>query len=238
MSEVSKRFTCVDHDDPMTVGQIALVQRTPLLFHMSADGAWPGIERHGLLSASALLDLYGVTGEARDMLKSRRRCASAILRREGMPPATLRDQIPLSDGGLMRCLAPGTTPNDWYRLLNGMVFFWPSRKRLETLLWARSYRDAAHTVLTVDTASLVAAHGDRVRISPINSGFSARNPAPRGPDLFLPLTNPKALTRITEVVVIGGIPDISRHVVDVSRVAAGDVIGATLRPGDQSARRT
>ena len=34
----------------------------PPLYHMAAEGSWPSIQRHGLLSTSALLDLYEVCG--------------------------------------------------------------------------------------------------------------------------------------------------------------------------------
>lgn len=34
-----------------------LAERYPRLFHMAAAGSWPSIERHGLLSTSALLDI-------------------------------------------------------------------------------------------------------------------------------------------------------------------------------------
>ncbi len=37
----------------------------PRLYHMAEAAAWPSIQRHGLLSTSALLDLYGVAGAER-----------------------------------------------------------------------------------------------------------------------------------------------------------------------------
>ena len=36
---------------------------------MAADGAWPQILRHGLLSTSAILDLLGVSGDRRHRLE-------------------------------------------------------------------------------------------------------------------------------------------------------------------------
>lgn len=45
----------------------------PRLWHMAADGSWPSIRDRGLLSTSALLDLYEVTGDERVSLESRHR---------------------------------------------------------------------------------------------------------------------------------------------------------------------
>jgi hypothetical protein len=61
-------------------------------------------------------------------------------------------------------------PEQWFETLNARVFFWLSRKRLRKLLNARAYRARPQTVLTLDTASLVDANRDRIRLSPINSG--------------------------------------------------------------------
>src|SRR5262249_40369294 len=41
--------------------------RFPYLWHMAEPGSWPAIRDHGLLSTSALLDRYGIMGEARDV---------------------------------------------------------------------------------------------------------------------------------------------------------------------------
>ena len=41
------------------------VRRYPRLYHMAQVGSWPSIERNGLLSTSALLDLFQIKGEAR-----------------------------------------------------------------------------------------------------------------------------------------------------------------------------
>jgi hypothetical protein len=51
-------------------------------------------------------------------------------------------------------------------------------------LSARAYRNRAHTVLVVDTARLIAGHGKRVRVSPINSGSTLFDARPRGRTTF------------------------------------------------------
>jgi hypothetical protein len=41
----------------------------PRLFHMSHSGSWPSIQQHGLLSTTALLDLFEVKGKERESLE-------------------------------------------------------------------------------------------------------------------------------------------------------------------------
>lgn len=43
-----------------------LLRDCPVLYHMAARGSWESIQRHGLLSTSALLDLFGVMGDRRE----------------------------------------------------------------------------------------------------------------------------------------------------------------------------
>lgn len=193
-----------------------LIRTSPTLFHMAERGAWPSIDRHGLLSTSALLDLYCVTGTARDALEASRRPEPTILTRPGLPDATLRDQKPMSDRALDRCLTGGLTPPDWYRLLNGKVFLWLSEARLAKLLGAAPYRARDHDVLEIDTARLIAAYRDAITLSPINSGSTIRNPALRGPDTFRTIADYDVRRPAVEFAVTGAIPDIARFVTRVT----------------------
>lgn len=200
-----------------------LVHANPTLFHMAERGAWPAIQRHGLLSTSALLDLYGVTGAARVALEATRRPDTATLTRPGLPAIAIRDQKPMTDRALERCLTGGMSPPDWYRLLNGKVFFWLTEARLSKLLGARPYRAHEHDVLHLDTARLVAAYRDAITLSRINSGSTIRKAAPRGPDTFRTIADypiRPGRERAVELAVTGGIPDIARFVTDVIRQRA------------------
>jgi hypothetical protein len=197
-----------------------LVADGPTLFHMAERGAWPTIRRHGLLSAAAALDLFGADAETR-AAAGRRRPEGIALERADLGRVVLRDQKPLSDAGLARCLRDGLTPDDWRARLNARVFFWLSGKRLATLLAGRAYRGHAHEILELDTAALVAAYRDRIELSPINSGATGRFPAPRGADTFLPLdAYPYAAwrakrgrgERAVELTVPGAVPDAARFV--------------------------
>lgn len=136
----------------------ALVAQYPRIWHMASDGSWQSIQEHGLLSTSALLDLYGYKDEQRLAIEARRRPQSVPITATGLPGATIRDQKPMTDSALDKCLPAGVTPENWYRLLNSKTFFWLSQPRLQRLLGARAYRDHAQIVLTLDTASLVEKH--------------------------------------------------------------------------------
>lgn len=209
-----------DHRTP-TVDDLAGYY--PRLYHMAAAGSWPSIERHGLLSTSALLDLFRVEGAERRAIESSHRPASVTIRHPEYGEAVIRDQIPLSDSGLRRALRDGLTPEDWYKTLNAHIFFWLTEKRLQRMLGAGAYRDHSHVVITLDTASLVREHSERVVLSPLNSGCTKPFPNPRGRDTFRPLaTYPFHERRrshradaVVELAVLGGVPNVQEHVIEV-----------------------
>ena len=207
-----------------------LTQRFPQLFHMAEAGSWPSIQRHGLLSTSALLELFEVKGSKREALEARHRPESVTLTHPRYGVAVVRDQKPMDDAGLERSLGGGLSPSEWYRLLNARVFFWLDRPRLDRLLQARAYRDKRQTVLTVDTARLLAHHQARVLLSPINSGATKPYPQPRGPDTFLPLARypfehwdakRKRRDPVVELTVEHSVPDIRQLVLRVEEVGGG-----------------
>ncbi len=200
-----------------------LLADCPRLFHMAERGAWPTIRRHGLLSTAAALDLFAADAGTR-AAAGRQRPAGIVLERADLGRVVLRDQKPLSDAALARCLRDGLEPADWRARLNARVFFWLSGKRLATLLAGRAYRGHAHEILELDSAALVAAYRDRIELAPINSGATGRFPAPRGADTFLSIdAYPYALwrgkrargERAVELTVPGAVPDAARFVTRV-----------------------
>ncbi len=204
-----------------------LLRDCPTLYHMAERGSWPSIREHGLLSTSALLDLYGIAGVERAAIEGQRRPGPVALDHLALGRAVIRDQKPMSDAGLRRCLTDGMTPEDWYRLLNGKVFFWLTRARLLRLLNAAPYRDAEHDVLELDTAALVAAYREAITLSASNSGTTARFPVARGRATFLPIgdypyrhwrTKRSRGERVVELAVEGGVPDAGRFIRQVTRM--------------------
>src|SRR4051812_49414631 len=53
--------------------------RYPRVYHLAETGSWPSIERHGLLSVSAILDLVGIDGDERERLITSRRTEARVL---------------------------------------------------------------------------------------------------------------------------------------------------------------
>ena len=150
---------------------------------MAHVGSWDSIQRWGLLSTVALLDLFGISGEDRQLIERAHRPESITIRDHDHGTAVIRDQKPMREGPLRRCL-DGMSVEEWYTLLNGKVFFWVTEARLNTLLNAKPYRNRPHTVITVDTGELMTRHLHKATLSPINSGSTIYNPHPRGPDTF------------------------------------------------------
>jgi len=141
----------------------------PLLYHMAELGSWSSIQNHGLLSTTALLDLFDTAKGEREKIEYHQRRENVTIKSAKYGIAVIRDQKPLHEGALQK-LIDGMEPREFYKLLNGKTFFWVRRQRLENLLGARAYRGRSHTVLTVDTSILLKKHADEVWLSHINSG--------------------------------------------------------------------
>lgn len=199
-----------------------LVARYPRLFHMTEAGAWPSIRRHGLRTAAQVLASSGAPAD----LLATRRTSSVRLDHPELGPVVVRDQLPLRPHILETRLV-GMTVAQWVAELNRRTYFWLRPERLDELLRARSYRGRSHDVLVVDTARLVAAHLDRIELSPVNSGATLwPNAAVRGRGTFLPIADYPfdrrlaargAAGAIAELTVVGGVPDLADHVVAVER---------------------
>ncbi len=194
-----------------------LVSRHPVLYHMAEDGSWESIQKLGLLSTSALLDRFEVGGERRYRIESVRRQEIAAIEHPEHGRALIRDNKPMQEKALKRCLT-GMTPRGWYETLNGRVFFWVDRKRLLKLLGARAYRDRPHLVLELNTEELLRRHARDVSLSPINSGATfTMNPAPCGPDTFRRIEDHPADKTVVEVTVDYAVPEAADLVLSVGR---------------------
>lgn len=198
-----------------------LLTDCPTLYHMAEQGSWPSIRERGLLSTSALLDLYGIKGEQRLRIERQRRPVGVTLSATRLPDAVIRDQLPMDDRGLLRCLPKHMTPADWYQFLNGKVFFWLTQERLYTLLKAGAYRAKSHDVIEVDARSLVEAYRGSIWFCPINSGCTKPFPHPRSEKTFRRIADypyaerrrkKKRGERVVELSIDHSVPDIHRFV--------------------------
>ncbi len=192
-----------------------LAELHPTLYHMADARNWTSIERHGLLSTSALLERYAVPAAERTVLEAAHRPATVPVT-SAAGPIFVRDQHPLDPVALAACLTD-MSPEAWYRTLNARVFFWPTRDRLERML--KAYRREPQALFEVDTRALLERHAHKVELSHINSGYASGRypPARRGRHTFVPLRDYaySARNKIAEVTVPGSVPDIfavTRHV--------------------------
>lgn len=210
-----------------------LIAKYPFVYHMAEAGTWPSIQQRGLLSTTAALDALGVNGAMRDRLESNHRPEMQSLHPGSSDDIVLRDQRPMPPARLSQALPPHVTPEQWYRLINSKVFFWVSAERLGRLL--RSYGGHQHDVLKVATASLLNAHEAKTSLCHMNSGNTLPIPHWRDPSIFKRISdypvnragNP--IKEVVELVVDYSVPDISAHVVAVTRMQ-GDQSFGTIWP--------
>lgn len=208
--------------DRLTADYIAT--RWPRLYHMAEAGSWPSLQRRGLLSTSALLDLFEVPAAKRDSIEAARRSESVKLTHPNHGIAWIRDNKPINETVLRRTLV-GLSEADWYRTLNGRVFFWLTEQRLDRLRTAPPYRNRTHDILTLDTRALLDAHANRVELAHLNTG--AVHPSanyPRGTGTFrsihdYPWTERLRIARaepIVELTLPYALQNAANYVIDVT----------------------
>jgi hypothetical protein len=225
-----RAFTDGHASDVSTMTPEELADRHPRLYHVTTPGSMSGMIKHGLLSTSALLDLFEIAGEERAVIAACPRTAELTIEHPTHGKAIISDNSPLMIGALGRCLDDGLQPADWLRMLNERVFFWADRRGVSRLLDARVNRDRPREVVVVDTLSLAREFADRMEITPINTGATIRRPARRGLSTFAPIQAHTYQTwqrlrgrrdRVIEVTVRGGVPDIRNHLIDIINTRGG-----------------
>jgi hypothetical protein len=210
--------------DKLTADYIAT--RWPRLYHMAEAGSWSSIQQFGLRSTTALLDLFEIHGAERESIEAARRPESVQIHHAVHGTAWIRDNKPINETVLRRTLV-GVSEPEWYRSLNGRVFFWLNEDRLTRLRNAPPYRTRPHDVLILSTEKLLEAHANDVELSPLNSG--AVHPAAnysRGAETFrsiddYPWSKRLALSPvepIVELTVRYSVPDPASLVVDVQTI--------------------
>ena len=199
---------------------------------MAEDGSRECIRRLGLLSTSALLDGFEVGEGRRRRIESARRPEMEAVEHPVHGRALIRDNKPMQETVLERCLTGGMSPRRWYETLNRRVFFWVDGRRLLRLLGARAYRDRPHLVLELDSAALLRRHAEDVTLSAINSGATfAMNPAPRGPDTFRRIGDHPRGKAVVELAVDYAVPGAADFTVRVSRWRGGEELEEVWREG-------
>lgn len=208
-----------------------LIELYPRLYHMAEQGTWQSIQDRGLLSASAVLDHFRIVGVNRDRYESEQRPVKMEVLAGAPASIVLRDQKPMPRKRLLDALQDGITPEEWYRTINAKVFFWATEERLLGLLNARDYRALQHDVLTIDSASFIRAHADRIWLCHMNSGNTWPMPHARGADTFRRIQNypvkssGEPVKPVAELVVDHHVLDIAKHVIAVRRMRGAEVLG-------------
>jgi len=177
------------------------------------------MQRLGLLSTSALLDLCGITGSARFSIESKLRTTKIPIEHPKYGSIYIRDQDPMrdrpSDGiVLANLLEPGISVQNWLEFLNSKIFFWVSEYEFKKMLCARLYKNKPHWVLKVDTRALLKEYADKASVSEQNSG-SLYSKKPRGPKTFVPLLQCWLRNDIIELAIDYGVSDIGKYTLSV-----------------------
>lgn len=208
----------------------------PVAWHLTRAENWPGIRRDGLLSTEALLRRHDPAG-ADAVLGAHRRTLLVL------PDAVITDQKPMPPGALQPALPPGTTPGQWYALLNGYVFLSLQWRRVVAL--RGTYLDRAMVLLALDTDRVLAA-SPGAAVTAFNTGSAMRGAAPRSAASFVPVgrwlrdgwagerrDNPRrSATRPAELVVPHGLPGLDALGLSVRHLAPGEALPPAFVPGD------
>lgn len=194
-----------------------LSSKYPALYHMAEKRNWDSILRHGLLSTTALLDLFEYTGKDRFEIESQLRCREYRITHPAHGVAFIRDQDPMRDRpekglSLGECLV-NITPQQWFELLNRRTFFWTDVTGLNFMLGAKLYRNRSHYVITVNSGELLRRHADKVSLSDMNSG-SLYGQKKRSADTFKPISR-HDVPWVRELAVEYSVPDITELMTSV-----------------------
>ena len=219
-----------------------LIVNCKQLFHVAEDGSWPSIKTHGLLSTSSLLKKWGYSEKEKEAMCRKHRPNSIIIENENFGRAVLCDQKAINHEKLKCCLVD-TTEEEWYRLLNNKVFFWPDWQALKWFLGATAYFNRPHVVITIDARQFLAKYEDQITLSSINSGgtFPKKNqdnPEHRGMGTFKSISEYQSRW-FRELAVDNGVQNIVSFALSADRLvlrskdAEPEKLESLWRPGNE-----
>lgn len=207
-----------------------LIELYPRVYHMAERGTWGSIQQRGLMSTTAVLDHLEVADGERARFESEHRSQKMDVRADHPSNIVLRDQKPMPEGRLLQALMNGTTPRQWYELINDKVFFWVEEERLHRLLGARDYRTLEHDVLTLNSAEFIPAYAEKIWLCHMNSGNTWPIPHRRDAEIFHRIADypvkpsGKPVKNVVELVVDYSVPNIADYVVEVRRMRGDEVL--------------
>ncbi len=180
----------------------------PALYHLSAGTSWSTIQRHGLLSSSEILRKFRLEAPRVREIETHRLRSFYLLQSDEHGSFTLRDRSTLSYAGLTKALRESCSPDQWIDLLSQRVFFFAQKSSLESLVSAPLNRKLSHVILKVDTRKLFTTYASSIEIADMNTGYTKRKAAVRGPSSFQPPANyvRTGSRQIVEVTVLNSVP--------------------------------
>jgi len=198
------------------------------VYHLADERNLAAIKKVGLMSTSRLLDGTDLPRAERHKIEREQRRVGRAL----PGGAWIRDQTPMPPAALMRCLVDGSTPADWYALLNSFVFFWIDPERLARQ--ARACFLAPQHILEIDAERMLKRHGTVAFVTSFNTGNAMRLAARRGRASFVPyekwlmtgwahesseLGLPMRTNshRPVELAIEGAVPEIMDYVINIRR---------------------
>ena len=210
----------------MGVTAAELAKHYPRLYHMAEGSSWPSIQRHGLLSTEALLDLFKVPKEDRPAILAEQRTKSVPITHPDHGAAVIRDQKPLNRSKLETKALKGCSFQQWLGMLNSRVFFWLCKERLQTLMCAREYCSQPHVVLVLDTMKLASDLQKSITLAPMNTGNTRPFAHPRSLQTFSRMTDypfEERLHRglyytVVELAVEVGVPNIMKYLIEAAEM--------------------
>ncbi len=154
---------------------------TPL-YHLAETTNLASIQMYGLMSTERLAARVGWSTAEREAFLATHRPRDVVL-----PNGTfIRHQAPMPPALLGPALHAGLTPADWYRIINGHVFFWFDRARMERHRAACGGRP--QTLLVFDATEVLRAYGERTFVARFNLGNARRRAVSRGVSSLVPYT--------------------------------------------------
>ena len=179
------------------------IRKRPYLYHLTSRDNIERIKESFLLkSSSTLISSSGLSDEDKEELKQSRRPEGRIISCNGNE-VHIRDQKPLIEKSLRKCLTEGMTQEEYIKLLNSKVFFWPTKSRLKKH-YGR-YKNDNISIIRVSTKDLFEIN-DHIEYANINTGATRsvpfyRGAHPRGPNTFIPASEYTFKTsKVAEVV--------------------------------------
>jgi hypothetical protein len=159
----------------------------PFLYHLTSDNNYPLIIADRILySTNQLIHLSG-NSSYQNIGTAKRFTHQEIF--IGDQKYMIRDQQPVSEIALSKCLTNGWTNSDFFHHLNDRVFMWPTLDRLRRHF--KRYAAENPVILRFDTRAILNAN-PHVKFCRLNSGATRPNsylggvaPA-RGQESFLP----------------------------------------------------